>query len=257
VNHPSTSSAKAIGRRHLGCPGAAVIAALGMVFLAGCGTITAQGKNAEGVRLFNQARYQDALTRFQDAANDDPRNADAYYNLASVYHRLGIANKDSSMLAQAEHYYNLCLDRDENHRECYRGLAVLLAQQNRNEEAFRLLEGWADRQPLSAEPKIELARLYEEYSDPEAAKQQLVEALAIDHQNPRALVALGHLREKTGQYEQALANYRQSLWYDRFQGEVAARAAALQTALGPASASSTPGATDAGQIAGTSGTALR
>ena len=129
---------------------------------AGCGGLAAQSRNAQGVRLFEQARHQEAVREFEQAIGSDPDNADGYYNLAAVHHRLGIQSQDPTELAQAEHYYNQCLDRDENHRHCYRGLAVLLVEQERSEEAFRLIEGWVDRNPMSATPRIELARLFEE-----------------------------------------------------------------------------------------------
>jgi len=206
----------------------------GLILLAagGCSSITANGKNSEGVRLFKQARYEESLQRFQSAAYRDQDNADAYYNLGATSHRLGTISQDSAQLAQAESYYNQCLDKDENHTECYRGLAVLLVQQDRSAEAFRLLEGWVERQPELADAKIELARLYDEFGEPETAKNQLLEALAVDHQNPRALAALGSIREQSGQYAQALSNYRQSLSYNSFQQGVASRVAALQPAAG-------------------------
>ncbi len=172
------------------------------------------------------------MQQFQRAVDRDPTNADGYYNLAASYHRIGIVNRRASDLAQAERYYYLCLDRDPEHRESYRGLAVLLVEQDRSEEAFRLLQSWADKRPNSPDPKIELARLYEEFGDRQRAKQQLSDALLADAANPRALAALGRIREQEGDQAQALNNYQQSLWSDRFQPEVAARVTALQSSVG-------------------------
>jgi len=200
---------------------------------AGCGGFAAQGMNADGVQLFEQGQYQQAIEQFDRAIINDPNNADSYYNLAAVYHRLGTQNKSQSDLDQAEHYYNMCRDRDPNHRECYRGLAVLFVEQNRKDEAFQLIREWADRNPVSPEPKVELARLYEEFGNRKAAKEHLLEALASDPTHTRALAALGKLREEMGDRAQALADYQRSLWHDRFQPEVAARVAALQSALSP------------------------
>jgi tetratricopeptide (TPR) repeat protein len=193
--------------------------------------MTAQSRNAEGVRLYDQSRYQDAIQQFEQALANDPDNPDAYYNLAAVYHRLGVLTGDPAQMARAEDHYNMCRYRDNNHRECYRGLAVLLVEQERSEEAFRLLESWVASNPTSAEPKVELARLYEEFGDPQAAKQHLVEALYSDSKNPRALAALGQLREQLGEHELALKNYQDSLWHDRFQPDVAARVATLQSTM--------------------------
>ncbi len=203
------------------------------LLMAGCGSFAARGLNAEGVRLFDQTRYQEAIQQFQKALDNDPSSADALYNLAAAYHRLGTLQNRPADLAQAERYYNLCRDRDPNHGECYRGLAVLLVEQDRSAEAFRLIQGWADANPGAADPKIELARLSEEFGDPNAARQHLADAVLVDPNNARALAALGRLSEQAGDRVRALQNYQQSLYADRFQPEVASRAAALQSAVGP------------------------
>jgi len=212
---------------------------------SGCSNFSSQGLNAEGVRLFEQTRVEDAMQDFQRAIEHDPGNADAYYNLAACFHRLGAMNRRPADLTQAERYYYLCLDRDPEHRECYRGLAVLMFEQNRAEEAFRLLQGWSDRRPNATDPKIELARLYEESGDRDRAKQLLGDALLADATNSRALAALGRIREQEGDPTQALNNYQQSLRANRFQPEVASRVAALQSSVGGAYAGSisTGGAT--------------
>jgi tetratricopeptide (TPR) repeat protein len=207
----------------------AILAGCTLALATGCADFSAQGRNAEGVRLFSQGRYHEALRQFQESTYTDPISADGYYNLAATYHRLGLVENRPSDLDQAENYYNQCLDRDPNHADCYRGLAVLLAEQGRNQEAFRLLEGWADRNPAAADAKIELARLFQEYGDRAAAKDHLIEALQADPDNPRALAALGKVREDMGESGQALVDYQRSLWYDRFQPQVASRIAALRS----------------------------
>ncbi len=194
----------------------------------GCNSFVATAHNGEGVQLFQQARYREASVEFQAAIQEDPGNADGYYNLAASYHRLGYFERRPDELKQAEDTYNQCLDRDPNHRDCYRSLAVLLAQEGRLSDAVRLLQGWADRQPALADPKIELARLHEELGNRAAAKDELVEALKVDPNNSRALAALGKIREQTGDPCQALANYQRSLWHDRAQPAVAARIAAIE-----------------------------
>jgi len=202
-----------------------------VVLVVGCANLSPKTLNAEGVSLFNQGRHQQAIARFERAVSLFPNHPDGYYNLASCYHRLGSVTGQKQYYDQAEYYYNRCLDLDDDLADCYRGLAVLLAEQQRREQAFRLLEGWAERNPDSPAPRIELARLSEELGDLRASKEYLIEALAIDPKNPRALAALGHLRERSGQLAQALHNYRQSLRYDPFQPEVAARVASLQMAV--------------------------
>jgi tetratricopeptide (TPR) repeat protein len=225
------------------CLGSPVVGAGLLLLLAGCGGLTASGRNAEGVRLYQQARFDESIREFQEASYADPSNADAYYNLATTFHQLGKTSRSATDLQKAETYYNMCLDRNENHIDCYRGLAVLLAEQGRTAESFRLLEGWTARQPALADPKVELARLYEEFGDRKTAEERLVEALAAQPNNARALAALGKIREESGDYAQALLNYQRSLSYDTRQPQLASRVAALQTTLGispTASAASPP-----------------
>jgi len=203
------------------------------LLLAGCG-VTSKMQNANGVRLYQQAFYQGAAQRFQQAIHSDQRNANAYYNLAATYHQLGKLNGRDEDFAQAESYYNLCLDRQPNHTDCHRALAVLLIDDGRDDAAFRLMEGWTARSPWLADPKIELARLHDEFGEREAAQQYLTEAVALEPANARALAALGRIREELGDRTQALADYQRSLYHNRFQPEVAARVASLQASLGPA-----------------------
>jgi Tfp pilus assembly protein PilF len=235
-----------------GCPvaiyaiGGSVVLGACLAVAGGCGSVASRGLNAEGVRLFAQTRYDEAIQQFQQAVYENPTDADGYYNLAATYHRLGKVNQRSADLKQAEHYYHMCLDQAPDHRECYRGLAVLLIEQGKADEAFQLVQGWADRNPASPEPKIELARLHEEFGDKTAAQGLLVNALTIEPDNSRALAALGRLREGAGDQAQALADYRRSLQGDKFQEGVQQRVAALQSRLTPAMSTSQPVTTPPG-----------
>jgi tetratricopeptide (TPR) repeat protein len=192
--------------------------------------MTSHSLNAEGVRLYQNGNYQQASAQFQRAIVSDPNSANGYYNLASSLHKQGKLYNRPEDLAQAEQLYNQCLEHDPNHAECYRGLAVLLTETSRTDAAYRLLDGWAQRSPQLADPKIELARVLEEANDVPQATNKLVEALAIEPTNSRALTALGRLREVSGDAGQALANYQRSLEINRFQPAIATRVAALQAA---------------------------
>lgn len=207
------------------------VAAVLPLVAVGCG-LNAKSQNAAGVRMYQQGFYAGAQQRFQQAIYNDPNNGDSYYNLAATMHKVGRVNQSQSELDQAESYYNQCLDHSPNHRDCYRGLAVLLSEQGRSEEAFRLVQGWSMRSPALPDPKIELARLNQEYGEKEAAKTHLLEALTVDPNNARALAALGKLHEETGNLAQALSDYQRSLMINHQQPEVAARVAVLQPAFG-------------------------
>ena len=191
----------------------------------------ADGQNLSGVRLYEQGQYQPALQQFQQALAADPTNADAHYNMAATYHRVGIQNGDQEALTQAETLYNQCLDLEEDHTDCYRGLAVLLVQSGRRDSGFRLLKNWSIKKPADVDPRVELARLYHESGDLETAKHHLNQALTVDQSDHRPWAALGRIREQQQEFEQALANYQRSYNLNQFQPGVAQRIAALNHQL--------------------------
>lgn len=199
---------------------------------SGCSAMST-GQNTHGVRLYQKGDYNAALNQFQQAMKTDPNNADSYYNMAATMHRMGTTKKkDPAMLQQAEALYNQCLDRNPNHADCHRGLAVLLVETNRTDRAFTLLKNWAVRSPQSPEPRIEIARLYEEFGDKKTAELQLQQAIQLDQSNPRAWAALASLRESSGDYQQAMANYQRAFSLNNYNTAVANRLAALNKATG-------------------------
>ena len=193
--------------------------------------MAADGQNLNGVRLYQQGQFQPALQSFQQALAADPTSADAHYNMAATYHRIGVQNNEQEALTQAETLYNQCLDLDDSHTDCYRGLAVLLAETKRPDSGFKLLKNWATKQPENADARVELARLYHEFGKYDTAQLHLNEAIAVDQHNHRAWAALGRLREEQQEFDQALANYQRSYNLNQFQPGVAQRIASLNRQL--------------------------
>ena len=69
--------------------------------------------------------------------------------------------------------------------------------------------------------------LYEEVNDPETALKYLEDAVQKDANSARAWLALGRLREQSGDYTQAVQNYQRSLAINNMQPMAAERVAAL------------------------------
>jgi len=197
---------------------------------SGC-HLNSMGQNTAGVRLYQQGRYSEALQQFQLAQASNPSNPDAYYNLASTYHKLGIAQKDAKLIEQSESLYNQCLDLQPNHVDCHRGLAVLLAESARPDAAMRLLKNWAAKNPSMPDARIELARLHQEFGQTKVAEQYLDEALAMNPNDSRVWAHKGQLRESSGDLGQALYNYQQSLAINSLQPELYQRIATLNVRM--------------------------
>lgn len=189
------------------------------------------GQNTLGVRLYQQGRYAEALQQFQVAQTTDPQNPDTYYNLASTYHKLGVTQKDQKLIDQAESLYNQCLDLSPNHVDCHRGLAVLLVESGKPDRAFVFMNKWATDNPAMADARVELSRLHQEFGETKLAERYLDEALAMDPNHYRAWAARGQMREASGDLNQALQNYQQSLAINSLQPDLYQRVASLNVRI--------------------------
>ncbi|HMO16216.1 MAG TPA: tetratricopeptide repeat protein [Pirellulaceae bacterium] len=193
--------------------------------------MAATGHNVHGRRLYEQGQFNQAFQSFNKAIQANPRNADAYYNMAALYHYLGRQQNNIQYLQQAEQLYGQAITFDNNHVSAYRGLAVRMLESGRGQDAFNMLRNWQARYPYSEEPLIEIASLLKDTGDRNRSMQYLVDALALNSQNARALKEMGQLREEAGQYQLALDNYIRSYQANNLQTDVAQKIASLQGQL--------------------------
>lgn len=201
-----------------------------LIGLTGC-NLGVKQNNVAGRQAFESGQYAAAINDFQQALQLNPRDADAYYNLAASHYAVGKQSQNQQWLKQSENLYRQAIALNDQHTDAHRGLAALLIETNQEQYAFDLINTWKNRYPTSPEPTIELARLYQEYGDNRRATDLLADALRLDGQNVRALKAMGHIREVQGQTHLALDNYLRVLQLDNRQTDVAQRVATLQTQL--------------------------
>ena len=213
-----------------------VVIAAALICQSGC-KIQADRFNSVGRQAFEQGQYAVAINEFQQALRTNPNNADAYYNLAASYAALGKQTQNKQWIGQAEQLYRQSISLNDQSVNAHRGLAALLIESGQEQYAFDLINQWKDRYPTSNAPLVELARLYQEYGDTSRATDLLADSLRLNPNDTRTLIAMGHIREKTGQPYLAIDNYMRALQVDGSQQVLAQHVAALQTrvaALQPA-----------------------
>jgi len=207
-----------------------------------------QNYNAEGMRYYGQAQYDTAMNAFQAALKANPNDPNALYNVAATYHqsarvalRSGQAAAAQQLYEQAAQYYQLCLSKDPNFADAYRGLSALYMDCQNGEAAYQLLVNWLNANPVAVEPKLELARYYHEFVQicmiqgrteeapkmRSVAEKYLYQVLATEPTNYRALRALGYLKEQSGDIAGAIADYQRSLQAYPSQKDLEDRIAAL------------------------------
>ena len=181
--------------------------------------------NASGQGYYQQGNYALAAQEFQNAVQSSPTNTDYLANLAKTRQKMGDTGSAEQLFRQA-------LTINPSHQPSYHGLAELLVQQNRGQEAQRLLGTWAATQPYIPESHVELAWLQREMGQPDAAAQSLQKALQVNPNHATALAHLGQYYQDRGQAGQAVAMFQQSLRADWNQPEVHSRMASAADAAG-------------------------
>jgi Tfp pilus assembly protein PilF len=187
--------------------------------VAGCGTMGSSMANRSGMSYYKKGNYAAAAGEFQNAMKSDPANPDYIANLAKARMKIGDA-------PNAERYYRQALTIDPSHQPSYHGLAELMMDQGRSQEATAMLSTWAGTQPYIAESHVELAWLQRELGNDSGAVQSLERALDVNPNHATALAHMGQYYEESGQLDEAVAYYQDSLHADWNQPEVHSRMAA-------------------------------
>ena len=170
---------------------------------------SATARNAAGVECFSAGRYDDAIAYFQESLEDNPSNAEAYYNLGSAYQRKATETGDTVLLGQAEDAYWTALENNPSSETivcCYRGLATSAMARGDGAGALQTLEAWRDRNPDSIEPKLEIAYLLEAQQKDSEAYDVLKQVAAEAPNDYRAYYKMGVLAERAGDLTDAMEN---------------------------------------------------
>jgi tetratricopeptide (TPR) repeat protein len=202
------------------------------VAMTGCNLMSSRQANLTGKLYYAAGNYTAAAHAFNRASIDDPRNADAAYNLAS-------ARRKQGRIADAEQGYRQALQINPDHQPSYHALATVMKDQNRHAEAQNLLQSWVAIKPGKAAPYVELAWLQREMGDSAGAEQSLTRAINVQPNHPTALAHLGQLYHDSGQSGRAVAMYQRSLHSRWYQPEVHSRLASLKNLRGPRQSSGT------------------
>lgn len=200
---------------------------------AGCASsnATASMRNSQGVESFSSGRYDDAISYFRESLDENPDNAETYYNLASAYQRKAAETGDTVLLGQAEDAYWTALEHDPKADTivcCYRGLATSAMARGDSEGALQTLEAWRDRNPESIEPKLEIAYLLEAQQKDAEAYELLKEISEAAPDDYRAYYKMGVLSERAGDLSDAVENAKVARQLNPTDMTVAQRATSFE-----------------------------
>ena len=155
-----------------------------------------------GVAFFQHGFLKEAEHAFQNVVSANPEDADAFYNLGTLYLRRNSPVEARRNLEQA-------LKLRPNYPEAWNNLGMLAAQQGNNEEAVRSFQQSLDMRPSYATALLNLGNLYRRQGDLADAEKFLKRAYEAAPADPEANYGLGMLyarQNETDRAEQYLKN---------------------------------------------------
>lgn len=185
--------------------------------------------------------YIDAIHWLTRAVADDPRNAEAWYDLgraqmhqgnfveseqdfkqslalspsnAKALDNLGLSYEAQNRTEDALHAYSRAIEaqRNSNHptEQPLLNFGALLNTENRAIEAISPLRQAAALAPSSSRCHEELSRAYAGTHQNDLAREQMEQAVALDPQNPRLHFQLGQMYRHAGLTDRAQSELQKS-----------------------------------------------
>jgi Flp pilus assembly protein TadD/peroxiredoxin len=149
-----------------------------------------------GVALFQRGLFDQAAASFQQVIATKPENAEAYYNLGTLYLR-------RNSLPEAEQCLKQTVQLRPNYPEAWNNLGMLAAQEGRPEEAIRNFQEALRLRPAYAIALLNLGNVYRRQEDFDQAEKLLSRAFNSEPENPEVNYALGMLYARRDQAERA------------------------------------------------------
>jgi tetratricopeptide (TPR) repeat protein len=208
--------------------------------VAGCSD-TEQAKReyfANGERLLNEKKYQEAIVEFRNAVQQDERYGEARLKLADAYAAAGNP-------AAAFREYVRAADLLPQSNEAQMKAATYLLLANQFDDARSRILPVVERDPTNVEAQLLLGNALAGLKDLDGAVKEVESAIELEPERGLTYTNLALLRMAQGQKDQALAAYQKAVEVDprsilawlalaNFQwsvGDVGAAETALKRAL--------------------------
>ena len=232
--------------------------------------LTAYPKNAEAASGLSEAltakgietagaNYNESAAPFlTEAVKLNPKNASAYaklgeiheahgrsaeaaknYELAiaadpdmtSLYAPLGLAYVDAGEVAKAETYLTKAESSGTSTPETRLARAVLLYKQNRNDDAMRAVDAIIAAEPQNAAANYQKALIFARMDQPAKSADALKRTIQVDPAFAPAYFDLGVIAYNSGDYNEALKDYKEAVRLDAANSQAHANLASTYRQL--------------------------
>ncbi len=136
--------------------------------------------NEKGVALFNEGRYQEALDLFKQAFALQPEEGTLRKNVAQAHAQLGWEAIRKNAFTDAEPHFTASIELFDKEATFYFGAAIAFHRQQKEREAFRMLEIGIGLDPQQAIAHKLLGEIYENRNEFKNAIGAWEEAARLD-----------------------------------------------------------------------------
>ncbi|HXT24176.1 MAG TPA: FG-GAP-like repeat-containing protein [Candidatus Eisenbacteria bacterium] len=157
-----------------------------------------------GVALFQHGYLDQAAESFKQVVAVQPENAEAYYNLGTLYLR-------KNDLQQAGEYLQQTVKLRSEYPEAWNNLGMIAGQQSRFDDAIRSFQRSLDQRPDYVTALLNLGNVYRRQGNMAESSRLLKRALELEPENSEANYSLGMLYARQNDLTQATASLRKSV----------------------------------------------
>jgi tetratricopeptide (TPR) repeat protein/peroxiredoxin len=150
-----------------------------------------------GVAFFQHGFLEQAEQSFQHVIAAKPDDAEAHYNLGTLYLRRNSAT-------EAQQYLEQAVNLRPYYPEAWNNLGMLAAQAGKTDEAIRNFQHSLQQRPSYATALLNLGNLYRRQGNLEQSEDLLKHALESEPENSEANYSLGMLYARGNQGEKAI-----------------------------------------------------
>lgn len=144
-----------------------------------------------GVAFFQHGYLEQAASSFKQVAKSQPGNAEAFYNLGTLYLR-------KNDLAQAQEFLSKTVNLKPDYPEAWNNLGMIAAQQNDAPTAIRNFQRSLDLRPSYVTAMLNLGNVFRRQGNLSEAGALLNKAVELEPENAEANYSLGMFFARQG-----------------------------------------------------------
>jgi serine/threonine-protein kinase len=161
----------------------------------------------QGIELYKEGNYEEAIEQFTSAITLDPNSPQAYSGRGLVYYRLAKYDK-------AIQDYDQAIALDETNATWYNDRGLAYNKQGNNDQAIENYDQAIALNKTFTDAYINRGSAYKTMGKHDQAINDYNTAIALDSSNPVAYNNRGGAYKAKGDYDKAIADYTQAIALD-------------------------------------------